>query len=214
MMQANPTLRRASRALVIGVLTLLLIMPALAAPPTPTPTETVKSAIDQVFAALKSGGASREQRWASIGAIISDRFDFRRMSQSVLETNWQEATSEEKRQFVEYFSQYLEDTYRTKIESFTDQHVEYIAEQVRKDRATVDTTLITKEKRIPITYRLKDNKGQWVCYDVVLEGVSLVNNYRSTFSAIVKAGGMDGLLTDLEGRIADYKKKHGGLPPK
>ena len=212
MMQANPTLRRASRALVIGVLTLLLIMPALAAPP--TPTETVKSAIDQVFAALKSGGASREQRWASIGAIISDRFDFRRMSQSVLETNWQEATSEEKRQFVEYFSQYLEDTYRTKIESFTDQHVEYIAEQVRKDRATVDTTLITKEKRIPITYRLKDNKGQWVCYDVVLEGVSLVNNYRSTFSAIVKAGGMDGLLTDLEGRIADYKKKHGGLPPK
>ena len=212
MMQANPTLRRASRALVIGVLTLLLIMPALAAPP--TPTETVKSAIDQVFAALKSGGASREQRWASIGAIISDRFDFRRMSQSVLETNWQEATSEEKRQFVEYFSQYLEDTYRTKIESFTDQHVEYIAEQVRKDRATVDTTLITKEKHIPITYRLKNNKGQWMCYDVVLEGVSLVNNYRSTFSAIVKAGGMDGLLTDLEGRIADYKKKHGGLPPK
>ena len=212
MMQANPTLRRASRALVIGVLTLLLIMPALAAPP--TPTETVKSAIDQVFTALKSGGESREQRWASIGAIISDRFDFRRMSQSVLETNWQEATSEEKRQFVEYFSQYLEDTYRTKIESFTDQHVEYIAEQVRKDRATVDTTLITREKRIPITYRLKDNKGQWMCYDVVLEGVSLVNNYRSTFSAIVKAGGMDGLLTDLEGRIADYKKKHGGLPPK
>lgn len=212
MMQANPTLRRASRALVIGVLTLLLIMPALAAPP--TPTETVKSAIDQVFTALKSGGESREQRWASIGAIISDRFDFRRMSQSVLETNWQEATSEEKRQFVEYFSQYLEDTYRTKIESFTDQHVEYIAEQVRKDRATVDTTLITKEKHIPITYRLKNNKGQWMCYDVVLEGVSLVNNYRSTFSAIVKAGGMDGLLTDLEGRIADYKKKHGGLPPK
>ena len=212
MRQANRSLRRRSRALVMVVVTLLLAMPALAAPP--TPTATVKSAIDQVFTALSNDGQSREQRWASIGAIISDRFDFRRMSQSVLETNWQEATSEEKRQFVEYFSQYLEDTYRTKIESFTDQHVEYIAEQVRKDRATVDTTLVTREKRIPITYRLKDNKGQWMCYDVVLDGVSLVNNYRSTFSAIVKAGGMDGLLTDLEGRIADYKKKHGGLLPK
>ena len=176
-----------------------------------TPTDTVKGAIEQVIAGLKGHNLEREARWASIGRIINDRFDFRSMSQSVLATNWQDATAEEKRQFVEYFSQYLEVTYRTKIESYSDQRVEYLAEQVRKDRATVDTAVVTSAKRIPITYRLKLTKGKWVAYDVVIEGISLVNNYRSTFSAIVKAGGMDGLLTDLEGRISNYRRKHGGL---
>lgn len=209
MVQAFTSMRIVTR-LVAVVLLMVLASPALAAF---TPTDTVKDAINQVIAELKGHSLEREQRWASIGRIINDRFDFRSMSQSVLATSWQEATSEEKRQFVEYFSQYLEDTYRTKIESYSDQRVEYLAEQVRKDRATVDTAVVTSAKRIPITYRLKLTKGEWVAYDVVIEGVSLVNNYRSTFSAIVKAGGMDGLLTDLEGRIADYKAKHGGLPP-
>jgi phospholipid transport system substrate-binding protein len=194
---------------VVLVLLLGAVMPVNAAA---TPTDTVKLAIEQVIAGLKGQSLEREERWASIGRIINDRFDFRSMSQSVLATNWQEATTEEKRQFVEYFSQYLEDTYRTQIESYSDQRVEYLAEQVRNDRATVDTAVVTSDKRIPITYRLKLTKGKWVAYDVVIEGVSLVNNYRSTFSAIVKAGGMDGLLTDLEGRISKYKLKHGGLP--
>ena len=209
MMQAFSSMGIVTR-LVAVVLIMVQASPALAAD---TPTDTVKGAINQVIAELQGHSLEREQRWASIGRIINDRFDFRSMSQSVLATSWQEATTEEKRQFVEYFSQYLEDTYRTKIESYSDQRVEYLAEQVRKDRATVDTAVLTSDKRIPITYRLKLTKGEWVAYDVVIEGVSLVNNYRSTFSAIVKAGGMDGLLTDLEGRIADYKAKHGGLPP-
>lgn len=196
----------------LGLALIALLLMARPASAATTPTDTVKGAIDQVIASLQGHSLAREERWASIGRIINDRFDFRSMSQSVLATNWQDATSEEKRQFVEYFSQYLEDTYRTKIESYSDQRVEYLAEQVRKDRATVDTAVVTTDKRIPISYRLKLTKGKWVAYDVVIEGVSLVNNYRSTFSAIVKAGGMDGLLTDLEGRISKYKLKHGGLP--
>ena len=211
MMQAISPLPTLAKLMSIALVALLIAVPPASA--ASTPTETVKVAIDQVIAGLQGHSLEREQRWASIGRIINDRFDFRSMSQSVLATSWQEATTEEKRQFVEYFSQYLEDTYRTKIESYSDQRVEYLAEQVRKDRATVDTAVVTSDKRIPITYRLKLTKGKWVAYDVVIEGISLVNNYRSTFSAIVKAGGMDGLLTDLEKRISDYKAKHGGLPP-
>ena len=196
----------------LGVAFALLLGSAIPVWAADTPTETVKLAIEQVIAGLQGQTLEREERWASIGRIINDRFDFRSMSQSVLATNWQEATTEEKRQFVEYFSQYLEDTYRTKIESYSDQRVEYLAEQVRNDRATVDTAVVTSDKRIPITYRLKLTKGKWVAYDVVIEGLSLVNSYRNTFSAIVKAGGMDGLLTDLEGRISNYRLKNGGLP--
>jgi len=205
--------------LMIHKIKVLLSICVIAALPTApveaamTPTQTVKEAVSGVLKILKDDRLNREQRWLEIGKIINTRFDFRSMSQSILATNWRTATAEEKRRFVEFFSQYLEDTYRTKIEAYTGQRVDYLGEQVRKDRAIVDTQIVADKVRIPITYRLKNNDGEWFAYDVVIEGISLVNNYRSTFSAIIKSEGMDGLLLDLEGRIASYKEKHGGLPP-
>ena len=177
-----------------------------------SPTDRVKSAIDDILVVLRNENLSREQKWAEIGRVIDEGFDFRSMSQSVLATNWQKASKEEKRQFAEYFSQYLEDTYRNKIESYSNQRVNYQNETIKGDRAVVDTVIVTDQNQIPVTYKLKNNDGEWFAYDVVIEGVSLVNNYRSTFTAIIRSEGMDGLLTDLEGRIESYKAKHGGLP--
>lgn len=177
-----------------------------------TPTARVKAGITDILSILQNTNLSREQKWQEIGRVIDSGFDFRSMSQSVLATNWQTASTEEKRQFVEYFSQYLEDTYRNKIESYTNQHVNYLNETVRGERAVVDTVIVTDQTQIPVTYKMKKNDGQWFAYDVVIEGVSLVNNYRSTFTAIIRSEGMEGLLTDLEGRIESYKQKHGGLP--
>lgn len=176
------------------------------------PTERVRATVDEIIAILKDPAWTRQERWARIGDIIDARFDFRSMSQSVLATNWRASSKEEKRQFVEFFSQYLEDTYREKIEAYTNQRVEYRKETVKDDRAVVDTVIVTDTTEIPVTYRLKNNDGEWFAYDVVIEGVSLVNNYRNTFDAIVRSEGMDGLLKDLEGKIADYKETHGGLP--
>ena len=113
---------------------------------------------------------------------------------------------------MEFFSRYLEDTYRNKIEAYGDQSIVYVSEQIRKDRAMVDTEIIAQGKRIPVTYRLKNNDGDWYAYDVVIEGMSLVSNYRDTFNAIIKSEGMEGLLSDLEVRISNYKERHGGLP--
>lgn len=193
---------------------IVLLLGASSASAARSPTDAVKDAVNEVLRILKNEDFGREQRWLEIGRVIDARFDFRSMSQSVLATNWRTATVEEKRQFVEFFSQYLEDTYRNKIESYTNQSVVYVSEQVRKDRAIVDTEIVTDTNRIPVTYRLKNNEGEWFAYDVIIEGVSLVNNYRNTFNAIIKAEGMDGLLLDLENRISVYKEKHGGLPPK
>ena len=177
-----------------------------------SPTEAVQAYIRDVFLILQNENYDKERRWDEIGRIINARFDFRSMSQSILATNWRAATTEEKRQFVEFFSRYLEDTYRNKIESYDDQSIVYVTEQIRKDRAMVDTEIIARGKRIPVTYRLKNNDGDWYAYDVVIEGMSLVSNYRDTFNAIIKSEGMEGLLSDLEVRITNYKEKHGGLP--
>ena len=142
-----------------------------------TPTERVREAISEILTVLKNEDLDRDARWREVGRVIDAGFDFRSMSQSILATNWQAATKEEKRRFVEYFSQYLEATYREKIEAYTNQRVEYVNESIRGPRAVVDTIIKTDATQIPVSYKLKLNDDdQWYAYDVVIEGVSLVNN--------------------------------------
>ncbi len=197
---------------VYGIL-LYLTLGAVQAGTDITPTERVRGAVTEILSVLKNQSLDRDAKWVEIGRVINDGFDFRSMSQSILATNWRMATAEEKRQFVEFFAQYLEATYRDKIEAYSNQRVEYINELVRKDRAIVKTIIRTDATAIPVNYKLKLNDDGWYAYDVEIEGVSLVNNYRSTFAAIIKSEGMGGLLTDMQGRIDRYKVEHGGLPP-
>ena len=170
-----------------------------------SPTGRIKDSVNKVLSVLKDKSLDRETRWDKIGIVINDSFDFRSMSQSVLATNWKKASPEERQQFVVFFSQYLEDTYRTKIEAYTNQSIEYVGETIRGKKAVVETLIITDSTEIPINYKLKNNDGTWFAYDVVIEGISLVNNYRSTFAAIVKNDGMEGLLNDIQNRINKYK---------
>ena len=169
------------------------------------PTERIKDSVGKVLIILKDESLQRELRWEKIGSVIDQSFDFRSMSQSILATNWKTATPSEREKFIEFFSQYLEETYRAKIEAYTNQKVEYIGETINGKRAVVETLIITDSTKIPVNYKLKNNDGIWFAYDVVIEGISLVSNYRSTFAAIVKNDGMDGLINDIQLRINKYK---------
>ncbi|MEQ8428146.1 MAG: ABC transporter substrate-binding protein [Gammaproteobacteria bacterium] len=170
------------------------------------PMARVQDSVERVIGILQDKSLDRETQWTRIGTVINDSFDFRSMSQSVLATNWKKATPEERQRFVEFFSQYLEETYRTKIESYSNQRVEYVGETIRGQRAVVETLIVTDSNEIPVNYKLKNNNGEWYAYDVVIEGVSLVSNYRSTFAAIVNNDGMDGLLLDIQDRIKRHKE--------
>ena len=190
---------------------LLIAVTAFAADFT-TPMGRVKDSVDRVISILKDQSLDREARWRQIAAVIDNGFDFRSMSQSVLATHWKEATPEERERFTEFFSQYIEETYRSKIEAYTDEEIRYGSETIRGDRAVVETVIVTKTTEIPVNFKLKSNDGKWYAYDVVIEGVSLVANYRSTFAAIVKNEGMDGLLSDIQRRIAKYKEEQAAQP--
>lgn len=170
-----------------------------------TPMGRVKDSVGKVISILKDKSNDRESRWEKIAAVIEDGFDFRSMSQSVLATNWKKATPEEQARFTEFFSQYIEETYRSRIEAYTDQEIIYKDEVIRGKKAIVETIIKTESTEIPVNYKLKNNDGEWYAYDVVVEGVSLVNNYRNTFAVIVKNEGMDGLLSDIQRRIDRYK---------
>ncbi len=173
------------------------------------PTERVEGAVSSILAILQDATLNREARWEQIGLIINERFDIEAMSQSILATNWKKATPEEKRNFIEFFSQYLENTYRQKIEGYSNEQVRFIGEKVTDERATVDTSIVTDSVEIPVIYKMRLNRDDWYVYDVVVEGVSLVSNYRNTFAAIVKSEGMDGLLLNLQDSIDKYKSEQG-----
>ncbi len=171
----------------------------------PDPTQRVKQGIERVLSIVQDKTLTQEQRYEQIRAIVDKHFDFRSMSQSVLATNWKKASPEERRRFVDFFSEYLENTYFGAIDAYTGEQIEYGKGKIRGDRALVDTFVVTKTARIPVTYKLKLNDGDWYAYDVIIEGVSLVNNYRRTFSAIIREDGVDGLLNDIQQRIDKYK---------
>lgn len=194
------------------ILILLLVAVTAHAADFSTPMGRVKDSIDRVIAILKDQTLDRETRWQRISTVIDEGFDFRSMSQSVLATHWKEATPEERERFTEFFSQYIEETYRSKIEAYTDEEIRYGSEVIRGDRAIVETVIVTKTAEIPVNFKLKNNEGKWFAYDVVIEGVSLVANYRSTFNAIVKNEGMDGLLADIQRRVDKYKQEQGAQP--
>ena len=178
-----------------------------------TPTARVKDSVDRVIAILKDSSLDQDSKWRRIALVIDDGFDFRSMSQSVLATRWQDASPAERQQFVQFFSQYIEEVYRSKIEAYTDQRVVYSDEVIHGDRAVVKTRIVTSKTQIPIDFKLKNNGGEWYAYDVAIEGVSLVSNYRSTFAVIAKDDGMDGLLENIRERITRYKRQYGELPP-
>lgn len=158
---------------------------------TVSPKEQIKTTVDNVINILKDpkykGESKAQQRRAALRTEISKVFDFEEMSKRTLGVYWKERTPQEKKEFVELFKDLLERSYSGKIESYTDEEVVYTDERIENRYAEVKTKIITKErKEIPIDYRLYFTGNNWKVYDVVIEGVSLISNYRSQFNKIIR----------------------------
>ena len=168
-----------------------------------TPTETVTTTVDSVVAVLQDAASSEEAKKRQVKAIISKHFNFRAMSNRVLGTNWNKATKRQRGKFTSLFKELLSNTYWRKISGYQDEKVEYIGEKLRDDKlATVSTLIKTSTVDIPVDYKLyRKGDGNWYAYDVVIEQVSLVRNYRGNFQEIVHDVGIDGLIQQLETKV-------------
>ena len=169
-----------------------------------TPTEAVTSTVDAVIAALQDATLSEEAKKRQVNGIISKHFDFRAMSSRVLATNWKKATKRQRGKFTSLFKELLSNTYWQKISGYRDENVEYVGEKLRGENlATVNTIIKTSTVSIPVGYKLyRKDGGDWFAYDVVIEQVSLVRNYRGNFQEIVHDVGIDGLIGQLETKVA------------
>ena len=190
---------RVKRLLALSLLMLAVARPAAAA--VPGPLAQVKTTVDAVIATLKDKGLDHAARRQRLTTLIKDRFDFRVMSQTTLAVNWRRATPPEQDRFITLFTEILKDTYLGRIEAYTNERVTYDKELVEGNRALVDTQIVSSSGDIPIRYRMIREGERWLVYDVVIEEVSLVNTYRSTYSDIVLNEGIGGLLKKMEVKV-------------
>jgi len=173
-----------------------------------SPTAQLKTSVEAVLNLLKDENLKRpekfKERRALLRKTIIARFDFNEMSKRSLATQWAKRTPEEKKEFVDMFTNLLEKSYMDRIEAYTDEEVEYNGESIDNDYAVVKTTLKVKDKEgIPIDYKLTKQGDQWLVYDVVIEGVSLVNNYRNQFNKIIGSGSYEDLVKKMRTKEAE-----------
>ncbi|MDT8388450.1 MAG: ABC transporter substrate-binding protein [Thiogranum sp.] len=167
------------------------------------PLNQLRTTIDAVLEVVRVQDLELAIKHENISSIIAGRFDFPRMAQSTLATNWKKATPEEKKRFIELYTRLLHSTYMAHIEGYTDESVEYRNESIKKRRAIVQTVIISNGIETPVDYKLheKTTDGTWWVYDVVIEGVSLVSTYRAEYQSIVHSSGIPGLLEQLENKL-------------
>jgi phospholipid transport system substrate-binding protein len=170
-------------------------------------TDSVRMSVESIIGILKDAGLDQSAKREKIRAAIAERFDFRAMSQRTLATNWRKASKEEQQQFVELFTKLIQNTYIGRVEAYTNEEVRYPGEKVTSNRAVVDTLIVTSSKEIPVTYKLYLKDDRWLVYDVYIEGVSLISNYRNSYQEIVKRDGFAGLLSQMEEKVKELARQ-------
>lgn len=171
------------------------------------PTDQLKTTIDTILQVLADQSLGREAKREKMTSVISARFNYEGMSQRTLAVNWKKSSQDQRKRFVDLFAQLLQESYLGRIEAYTNEKVEFASEKVKDDRAIVDTFIVTSSVDIPISYKLEKKGNEWLVYDVVIEEVSLVRSYSSTYKDIVMKSGMDGLLSDMEAKLAALRSK-------
>lgn len=179
------------------------------------PTEQVRGAIDRVLEILKKKDLQakerRTERRTLLREEISKAFDFDEMAKRSLGPAWRQRTPEERKEYVALFRQVLENSYLGKVEAYQGEKIKYGKESVEEGRiATVETLIVTgKGQEIPLNYRMLKEAPGWRVYDVVIEEISLVNNYRSQFAGILQKSSFQDLLARLREMIKNSESASG-----
>ncbi|MBK7551000.1 MAG: ABC transporter substrate-binding protein [Syntrophaceae bacterium] len=200
------TSKTMTKRLAIAVSLLALVLgagPALAA----APLETVRAEVNKVLEVLRNKSLKEEAKRERLRVIYGEMFDQEELSKWCLGRNWNRLSEDQRKEFLPLFQQVLEKTYGDRILAYSDERIVFDKEvPISGNRVEVQTRAITKSKEIPMHYRVfKDKSGKWKCYDVVVENVSLVMNYRSQFNEILAKNSPGELLNILRKKVKDQK---------
>jgi phospholipid transport system substrate-binding protein len=147
------------------------------------------------------GDSQKSQRRSKLREIINPKFDFDEMARRSLGANWNDISAEQQKDFTSVFSELLARTYLSKIETVKPGMVKVETEQVESPKALVKTVVLSKGDTFPIDYKLVFKDGHWRVYDVVIENIGLVANYRNEFSGIIRRDKFSGLMERLRQKV-------------
>src|SRR5713101_5224564 len=185
------------------------------------PTDLLRVQIDRVVKTLdepdlKKEGKTRERRVA-VRRIAEDIFDFTETAKRSLGRHWQPRTPAERKEFVELFANLLERSYLSKIELYSGEKIAYLGDTIDGDQATVRTRIATKHGTgIPVDYKMYRHGDRWLVYDVIIEGVSLIANYRTQFNKIIQTSSYQELVRKMKTKQAEFmedKPRTSSNPP-
>ena len=165
------------------------------------PTDSMRTTIDEVLRIIREKElkqpAKAEERRQQLEKVVEARFDYQEMSRRALGAPWNSLSDHEKQEFVGLFRTLLTNSYADTLETYSGEGVQYLNERTEKDYAEVRTKVLSGKTEIPLDYRLINKAEDWRVYDVVVDGVSLVNNYRGQFTKIIRASSYSDLVDQL-----------------
>jgi phospholipid transport system substrate-binding protein len=167
------------------------------------PGDRVRETVDKLLTILKDprlkGESKKIERREKLKEVINQRFDFTEMAKRSLGPEWRRRSVEEQNEFAKLFADLLEQAYLERIESYNGEKVQYLKEREDNANAEVSTKVVdNRGQEFSLDYRLHKVNGDWKVYDVVIEDISLVNNYRSQFNRVLAKGSFEELLTRLK----------------
>lgn len=191
-------------SLLVALVALMLGASPVRADTMASPKADMQKTIDDIIkiAGTYPGDAQQTIRRSKLRELINPKFNFAEMSKRSLGPNWNDITPEEQDEFTKVFSELLARTYLSKIETVKPGMVKVESEQVEPPRALVKTTVVSKGDTFPIDYKLSLHNNTWQVYDVVIENIGLVANYRNEFAGIIRKEKFSGLMDRLRKKIA------------
>ena len=194
--------KRITGVILIFAFLMLIPLQGLAA----TPKETVETGVNKVLKTLGDSAFKakpKDQKLTIIGTEIAHIFDYKELSKRTLGKQWKKMNAGQRTEFVELFKELLQGVYADRLLAYSDQKVIFDKEiMLKKGRAEVQSYLQTSDgKKIPLFYRLTDKSGSWKVYDIIIEGVSMVKNYRTQFRKILAKDSVDKLLEILRDKV-------------
>jgi phospholipid transport system substrate-binding protein len=195
---------------VVVILYLLVAVPA----PAGGPTDELRAAIEKVQTILNDpqlkAAGKKGERLDKLRQVIQPKFDFTEMAKRSLGANWQRRNAEEQREFVRAFTELLENAYVDSIDSYDGEKVVFTNEKQDKEYSEVNTKIVSKKgEEFSVNYKLHQASGSWKVYDVVIENISLVNNYRSQFNRVIAKSSYEDLVRTMKEKRFDAPGKKG-----
>ncbi len=183
----------------VALLLILLFMSVCQASAALSPLEVVKTHIDKVITTATNKKLSTKEKTEKIKNILDKAIDWPYVAKLVLGVHYKKVKPDEFKHFQQLFKEFIKKVYARKFLKYSGEKIVYKKESIQDGIATVDMTLITtKGQKIPITCRLSQHSGEWFIYDVLIEGISMVNNYRIQINRIIARKGFKGLIRILE----------------